>query len=133
MFRDPFSKLNTSFSAKGKVSALKQLQDSYAQAMGIGFKKPKNQLLPDAQNANTKDEADFWAGIRKGLGLKDGEEIGQETVSGLRDAGFEAQDVMAHKPGMDDEDEPDNTNDENEPDPSEDDHIFAIPFSETSL
>ncbi len=79
---------------------LKQLQTAYAQAMGIGFKKPKNQLLPDAQSA--KDEADFWAGFRKGLGLKDGEEIG----GGTGDIGFAAQDVMAHRPGMGDEDYP---------------------------
>jgi hypothetical protein len=98
-----------------REAALKELQTQYAQAMGIGVRRPKNQLLPDtdiaalnltggkAEPLSTNSAADFWAGFKKGLGLQEGEEVGEESTGGLRDIAFAAQDVAAHTAGLDDE------------------------------
>jgi hypothetical protein len=105
------------------------MKTAYVQVMGVGSeKKPKNQLTPESKN-----DADFWAGFRKGLGLKDGEEVGKESVGRNSDGnltgrgnasggrptwggspistgniggrpGFSAQDGILHGPGLNDED-----------------------------
>ena len=79
-----------------REAALKELQAAYAQAMGLEEKRPKASVKATPQN-----EKSFWAGFRKGLGLKEGEEVGSGRPGELS---FAAQNVAAHMPGLDDED-----------------------------
>jgi hypothetical protein len=134
-----------------REAALKELKEAYSNAMGLGEKKPKNQLqgsrmddvyrqailqrmgnvgagqqvsgangLKDMQQSN---EQLFWDGFKKGLGLKEGEEVGEEAtnisrgeqpeygnpvnhnIGGGRPGGigFSAHPAPMHAPGLDDE------------------------------
>ena len=124
---------------------LSKLKTAYDQALGLGGKKPKNQLLAtepnidalkqahssrmddayrqaisrrigkgnsgqqgnDASNLGDMQQSNeqlFWEGFKKGLGLKEGEEVGQEDLKGgLRDIGFAMQDTPMHAPGLNDD------------------------------
>ena len=130
-YQDMLKGLNTDKLAAQRKQYEQELSDmktAYATAMGVGSeRKPKNQLTPESKN-----DREFWEGFRKGLGLKDGEEVGQEragrnsdgnltgrgNASGGRHAwggspistgnigdrpGFSAQDGILHGPGLNDE------------------------------
>jgi hypothetical protein len=92
-------------------AALKELQGAYSNAMGLGERKPKNQLAaPSGRKAEeylntmqrlgensvrataTDNDKDFWDGFKRGMGLKEGEGLGQEGVGG-RPRGMSASPV----------------------------------------
>ena len=79
---------------KKHEAELAGMKTAYAKSMGLGERKPKNQLAPE-----TKNDTAFWAGFKKGLGLKDGEEIGQESA-GAKGGGSMTE--MVHRPGIGD-------------------------------
>lgn len=96
-------------------AALKALKTRYSNAMGLGERKRGNQLLPQSnrkaeENFNTLQQPDrtagddkaFWDGFKRGMGLKAGEELGQESVMSGRPEGlsFAAQDTPAHGMGL---------------------------------
>ena len=136
-YRDMLKGLNTDkldAQRKQYEQELSDMKTAYATAMGVGSeRKPKNQLTPESKN-----DRDFWEGFRKGIGLKDGEEIGRETPAGMGSGrsplggdeiigrpGFSAQDGVMHGPGVrQDED----AYEIDKPDPREDDHVYITPY-----
>ena len=55
------------------------------------------QISGSTKPVRDNEDKSFWDGFRKGLGLKDGEEIGGGRPG---DISFAATDVAAHKPGL---------------------------------